>query len=611
MADANPRGETRGETRAEAFLGVESSLSGRRWRARPVDERMAAAISQQYDLPSIVGRILASRGVTPEGVEAYLNPSLKRDLPDPSVLKDMDRAAERVADALAAGEKIAIFGDYDVDGATSSALLLRFFRSAEGKEGKARAYIPDRLTEGYGPNLPALLKLREEGVTLVLTVDCGTLSFAPLAGAAEAGLDVIVVDHHKAQTEHPRCTALINPNRLDQEPGLGQLAAVGVTFLLVVAVNRLLRARGWYGAERPEPDLRQWLDIVALGTICDVVPITGVNRALVVQGLKVMAARGNAGLRALADVAGLEEAPGTYHAGFILGPRVNAGGRVGESSLGTALLASDDDQEARQIAEKLHRHNAERQEIEALVQEEAFAQVLAEAGPGGEPGLLAFVAGDSWHPGVVGIVASRLKDRFHCPAIVISVAGDTAKGSARSIPGVDIGAAMIEALHRGLLVNGGGHAMAAGLTAKTGRLGELREFLEEWMAADIIVARAARDLQVDAMLTIGGASAELIDKISQAGPFGAGNAAPRLAFADLRLVKCDIVGKNHVRCFFTGGDGGRLKAVAFRRAEEPLGQALLGGTGRCFHIAGRLKKDDWKGNGAVELMLEDAAPAGL
>ncbi|MCH8863477.1 MAG: hypothetical protein IID51_13365 [Proteobacteria bacterium] len=324
-----------------------------------------------------------------------------------------------------------------------------------------------------------------------------------------------------------------------------------------------------------------------------------------------MAARGNAGLRALADVAGLEEAPGTYHAGFILGPRVNAGGRVGESSLGTALLATDDDQEARRIAEKLHRHNAERQEIEALVQEEAFAQVLAEAGPGGEPGLLAFVTGDSWHPGVVGIVASRLKDRFHCPAIVISVAGGTAKGSARSIPGVDIGAAMIEALHRGLLVNGGGHAMAAGLTAKTERLGELREFLEEWMAADIIAARAARDFQIDAMLTIGGASVELIDKISQAGPFGAGNAAPRLAFADLRLVKCDIVGKNHVRCFFTGGDGGRLKAVAFRRAEEALGQALLSGTGKKFHVAGRLKKDDWKGNDAVELMLEDAAPAGL
>lgn len=413
-----------------AFLGVSQSLTGRRWIEREADTRLGQAISQRLDLPEIVGRVLAGRGLTPETAPGFLNPSLRAALPDPNILADMEKAAGRIAAAIQAGEEVAVFGDYDVDGATSSALLKRFFEAAGGR---LRIYIPDRLAEGYGPNAPALLKLAADGVSLVITVDCGVMAFRPLAAAAEAGLDVIVADHHQAETTLPPSYAVVNPNRLDDDSGLGQLAAVGVVFMLVVAVNRVLREAGWYGADRPEPDLRAWLDLVALGTVCDVVPLTGLNRAFVAQGLKVMAKRRNPGLSALADVARMDATPGTYHAGFLLGPRVNAGGRVGEAGLGARLLSSDTVSNVKEIAAHLDALNAERRAIEAEVEAAALEQVLSEAGVSGNPGPVVFAAGQGWHPGVIGIVAGRLKDRFQRPAVVIAVGDKEAKGSARSI----------------------------------------------------------------------------------------------------------------------------------------------------------------------------------
>jgi len=444
-----------------AFLGVERSLLGRRWRQRAADDRAALTLAQRLSLPEPIARVLAGRGIGAAEAEDFLNPTLRALLPDPLHLRDMAAAAARIAAAVMSGEPIAVFGDYDVDGATSAALLERFFAAAGVP---IRVYIPDRLREGYGPNAPALLRLRAEGVGLVITVDCGTAAFEPLAAAAEAGLDVIVVDHHVAEPRLPRAAAVINPSRLDEESPHRQLAAVGVAFLLVVAVNRALREAGWYRL-RCQPDLMQWLDLVALGTVCDVVPLTGVNRALVTQGLKVMARRANPGLAALADVSRLDERPNAYHLGFLLGPRVNAGGRVGEADLGVRLLTTPDPGEARALAERLDGYNQERQAIEARVLAEAIAAV-----EGATAGSLAFATAPGWHPGVIGIVASRLKERYNRPAFVVALDGGIGKGSGRSVNGVDMGAAVIAAKQAGLLINGGGHAMAAGLTVATDRV---------------------------------------------------------------------------------------------------------------------------------------------
>jgi len=418
----------------DCVLGVERSLSGRRWEARLTDDRKSLALAQRLGVPELVARVLAARGVGLETAADFLAPSLRALLPDPSCLLDMDAAAERLYQALRDGERVAVFGDYDVDGATSSALLQRFLR-ALGVD--LRVYIPDRLAEGYGPNAPALRRLATEGVRLAVTVDCGISAFGALEAAREAGLEVIVVDHHQAEMRLPPAAAVVNPNRLDQPGGLGQLAAVGVAYLLVVALNRLLRRSGWYAARAlPEPDLLAWLDLVALGTVCDVVPLTGVNRALVAQGLKVMARRGNRGLAALCDVAGVAEPPGTYHAGFLLGPRVNAGGRVGEAGLGARLLATEDAGEAASIAARLDGYNAERREIERRVLDQAIEAIEAEGGPGE---ALAFAAAEGWHPGVIGIVASRLKERYNLPALVVALDGALGKGSGRSVAGVDLG----------------------------------------------------------------------------------------------------------------------------------------------------------------------------
>ena len=592
---------------APPFLGITRSITGRRWRLRTTDDRRALALAEQFGLPEIIGRVLAARGVDPADADGYLNPSLRALLPDPSKLADMDRAADRVARAITTGEAVAVFGDYDVDGATSAALLKRYF---DAVGGQMTIYIPDRLTEGYGPNLPALLRLRAAGIGLTITVDCGIVAFAPLAGAADAGLEVVVVDHHLAESQLPRAYAVVNPNRADDSSGLGQLAAVGVAYLLVVATNRALRRLGWFADGRAEPNLLQWLDLVALGTVCDVVPLVGLNRALVARGLEVMARRRNIGLAALADVGRLDQPPGTYHAGFVLGPRVNAGGRVGKSDLGARLLTTADPAEAAALAAELDRLNGERREIERTVLAAAVAEAESTVAAG-KLGPLLVAAGADWHPGVIGIVASRLVERFGRPAFVIALDGRLGKGSGRSIAGVDLGAAVTAARQAGLLVDGGGHAMAAGLTVERDRLAELVEFLERRLAKSVAAAAQAARLGFDGALSVGGATVDLFELLQSAGPYGAGNPEPRFAVAAARLVKTDVVGTGHVRCILAGAEGGRLKGIAFRAMESALGPALLQHRGGTLHLAGHLRADTWRGDRQVQFVIEDAAhPAG-
>jgi single-stranded-DNA-specific exonuclease len=587
------------------FLGVERSLTGKRWEERLSDGRQALALSQQLGLPEVIGRVLAARGVELEEAERFLNPTLRDYLPDPSAFQDMDRAAQRLRNAIESGESIAVFGDYDVDGATAAAVLARFF-AAIGVT--LEIYIPDRLAEGYGPNAPALKRLKGRGVDLVVTVDCGITAFEALDEAAAAGLEVIVVDHHAAEPRLPVAAAVVNPNRLDDSSGHGQLAAVGVAFLLVVALNRALREAGWYARHnRAAPDLIQWLDLVALGTVCDVVPLTGLNRALVAQGLKVMAARRNAGLVALSDVSRIDDKPGTYHAGFLLGPRVNAGGRVGEAPLGARLLTCDDPGEAAAIAARLDGYNSERREIELLVLDQAIRQV-EESGPGAG---LVMAAAEGWHAGVIGIVASRLKDRFNKPALVVALEGGVGKGSARSVPGVDLGAAVIAARQEGLLVNGGGHPMAAGLTVAADCLAELTAFLDMRLARRLAEIDYRPSLGIDGALKPRGATLELLEQLERCGPFGVGNAQPRFALPAVRVAKASVVGDNHVRCFLGdsqgGSGGGSLKGIAFRALDSDLGPALLQTAGLPLHVAGRLQVDRWGGRESVQFIIEDAA----
>ena len=591
------------DTPRNCVLDVDRSVTGRRWQSRNGDERTGLMLAQRLGVPELVGRLLAARGVAVDEATEFLAPRLREALPDPSRLAGMDDGVARLLAAIAGREPIAVFGDYDVDGATSAALLARFFA---GVGVPIRTYIPDRMSEGYGPNTGALLRLRAECVKVVVTVDCGITAFEPLAAAAEAGLDVIVVDHHVAEPKLPAAAAVINPNRLDDTSGLGQLAAVGVTFLLVVALNRALRAAGHY-ADRPEPDLLALLDLVALGTVCDVVPLTGVNRALVAQGLKVMARRRNTGLAALADVVRIHEPPTAYHAGFLLGPRVNAGGRVGESGLGAQLLTTRDAGEAAALAARLDAHNEERRAIEAEVQAAATAQI---EGAGAGPRALVFAAGEGWHPGVIGIVAGRLKDRYSLPALVVALADGTGKGSARSVAGLDLGAIVIAARQAGLLINGGGHKMAAGLSVAAGRLAALRAFLETRIADEIRAKAIVPTLAVDGIATAPGVSApDFVAAFERLAPFGVGNPQPRFAFAALRVARADIVGGAHVRCVLTDAAGGRLNAIAFRAAGEPLGRALMATDGLPLHVAGTVKANDWQGRTRVQLVIDDAAPA--
>jgi single-stranded-DNA-specific exonuclease len=590
-----------------AFLGVERSLTGRRWAERLGNDRIALAMAQRHGLPEAMCRLLAAREVDLDGVPDFLEPTLRKFLPDPLHLKDMDAAVGRLVQAVRTGERIVVFGDYDVDGATSSALLLRFFRSVGADIG---IYIPDRRKEGYGPNAPALIKLKDEGASVVVTVDCGVTAHEALAEARRAGLDVIVVDHHQAEIALPPALAVVDPNRIDETSPHKQLAAVGVAFLLAVGVNRALREAGWYSGPRSEPDLRLWLDLVALGTVADVVPLTGLNRALVRQGLRVMAERRNVGLAALADVARLREPAGAYHLGFLLGPRVNAGGRVGQADLGARLLSSDDPHEVAALALRLDEFNAERRAIEREVLDQAIARIEGIYGPDrtGLPAALV-VESEGWHVGVIGIVASRLVERYGRPAFVIGMDGEVGKGSGRSVRGVDLGTAVIAARQQGLLVNGGGHAMAAGLTVARDQLPALAHFLDERLAPQLGAAPAIRELGIDAALAPGAATQELVAMIERAGPFGAGNALPRFALTGVRVDYAQPVGEGHVRCSLVGQERGRVEAIAFRAGQTPLGPALLDRAKPVLHVAGALRIDRYNGREAVRLQIDDAVPA--
>jgi single-stranded-DNA-specific exonuclease len=593
---------SQGDSTQKALLGVQQSLLGKQWVLSEGNDRLGMAFSQRLGIPEIVGRILSSRGVqSDKAAENFLEPTLRDSLPDPSHLKDMDKATDRICQAIETGETMAVFGDYDVDGATSSALLKRYF---DALGSALRIYIPDRIKEGYGPNVKAFQTLKSEGASLVITVDCGTTAFDALEGAQEMGLDVIVMDHHVAESKLPSAVAVVNPNRLDQDSSVKSVAAVGLCFLLCVSLNRALRNRGFF-KDRSEPDLKQFLDLVALGTVCDVVSLSGLNRAYVSQGLKVMANRRNTGLSVLGEVAGLSERPEAYHAGFVLGPRINAGGRVGESSLGGRLLSSDDPHEAKIISLRLNELNKERQEIEARVLQEATEQVESR-GKDLPPFLL--LSQEGWHPGVIGIVAGRLKDRYHRPVGVVAIDDEgVGKGSGRSVSGVDLGTAIHGARQSGLLTAGGGHAMAAGFTVSADALSQFEAFMIERVAQQMKESDYTPKLMVEGILTPAGASKDFIQVLSQLAPFGMGNPTPRFVFPNVKVINASIVGNDHIRCLIQGEDGKSLAAIAFRSVETPLGDVLLSKQRTLLHLAGTLRVDSWQGRETVKLTIEDGA----
>ncbi len=580
-----------------AYLGVESSALGRRWVGPDAARaRQAEAISQATRLPPAVCSVLARVGVAPEGATQYLSPLLRDLLPDPRSLRDMELAAARFLAAVTARERIAVFADYDVDGGASAALLICWLR-AMGQQ--ATLYIPDRIDEGYGPNVPAMAELAAAH-DLILCVDCGTLSHEPVAAAA--GADVIVLDHHLGAETLPPAFAVVNPNRQDESGDLGHLCAAGVVFLMLVEANRQLR-----GQDRQGPDLMALLDLVALATVADVAPLIGVNRAFVRQGLKVMAARRRVGLRALADVARLETAPSAYHLGFVLGPRVNAGGRIGAADLGARLLACDDPTEAEAMAARLDQLNTERREIEAAVRTAALAQAEAR----GVEGALVWAAGEGWHPGVIGIAAARLKEAMNRPAIVIGLEGAEGKGSGRSVPGIDLGAAIHRLVQEGLLAKGGGHRMAAGLTVARDRLDAAMTRLDGLLAQQGAGQGGARALQLDGVLMPAASTAELVMQLDAAGPFGASAPAPRFAFPDMRIHSVRRMGENHLRARFSDGQGAALEAVAFGAYDSALGPLVAGAQGMRLHLAGRLEINHWGGRQSLQLRLEDAASPGV
>ncbi len=590
------------------FLGVSASIQGRAWRERcadPVAQADAATMVQAYGLPELLARVLAGRGIRPDGAEAYLSPRLRTLMPDPDTLLDMEIAARRIARAVRRGEIVAVFGDYDVDGAASAALLAGYL---QGLGVTARIHIPDRITEGYGPNVTAVRALAAEGASLLVCVDCGTSGHGPLEEAEKLGLDVVVLDHHAASEVLPPVRALVNPNRLDDLSGLGHLCAAGVVFLTLVAVNRALRREGFFGGELTEPKLTDALDLVALATVADVVPLTGLNRAFVVQGLAVMRARGRTGLAALFDAASLDGPPEAWHLGYLLGPRINAGGRIGDASLGARLLLTADSLEAVRIAAELDRLNRERQLIEA--QAVADAEAAMDRLLSLDPDRPVLVAGSAeWHPGVVGLIASRLKERFGRPAFAFALRPDgTSTGSGRSVAGADLGAAVRGCVEAGLAAKGGGHAMAAGVTLKGQDLTRFEARLTECLAAAVAEARAADVLHIDGTLSAGGATAETVRLIQRAGPFGQGAPEPVFALANHRIVDAGVVGASHVRARLRSRDGQAIGAISFRSAQSPLGLALLNGIGRECHVAGTLSCDRWRGAERAQLRICDLAP---
>ncbi|MEZ5937088.1 MAG: single-stranded-DNA-specific exonuclease RecJ [Hyphomonadaceae bacterium] len=592
---------------ARAFLGVERSLTGKVWKARPCDETLAAEHARRLNAPDLVGRLLAARGVGVDDAELFLNPTLKDLFPDPSTFADMDLAAAAILDAIVDGRPLAIFADYDVDGGTSSAILTRYMR-AWGRE--PLLYVPDRLTEGFGPTPGAFRALKEKGAELVVTVDCGAAAIDALRTAADIGLDVVVMDHHLMHDDHtPPTLALVNPNRPDDRSGCGHLAAAGVVFVLVVALNRLARERG-LAPEGGLPDPMRWLDLAALGTLCDMAPLQGVNRAFATRGLQVLARQENAGLAALAQVANIEAPNSVYHATFLLGPRLNAGGRIGDPWLAAKLLATDDRAEAIRLAEILHDLNMQRKDVENGILAEATLQAETRLQENPDAGVVV-AGGEGWHPGVIGIVAGRLKEKFHRPAVVVGWGeglGPVARGSGRSVAGVNLGELISAAAKSGVILGGGGHAMAAGLSMEPSQLAGLRDFLETHTAGAKAELAEARVLEIDGVMAPGAANAGLLELVGKVGPFGAGAPEPLFAAPNVRPVFSKRVGDNHVAFEMEGEDGARLRAIAFRVADDPAGEAILRPKAR-LHVAGRLRADTWRGRGAVQLEVQDVAEA--
>ena len=576
-----------------ALFDARPSVLGQVWRLRPADQAAARDIAVRHGVSDLVARALVARGVGVDAVPQHLQPRLRDSLPDPFRLADMERAVAHTAAAIGQGQPVAVFADYDVDGATSAALVIRYLRAVGAAE--PMLYVPDRATEGYGPNVPAVESLHARGAGLLILVDCGTTAVEPLGVARTAGLPVVVLDHHACAGALPPAAALVNPNRPDDGSGLGMLAACGVVFLFLVALNRALRAVGRFD-NRPEPDLLGLLDLVALGSVCDVVPLTGLNRVLVHRGLTVARQGGNPGLTALAQAAGLTRPPDAAALGFAIGPRINAAGRVGRSDLGARLLATDDPVEADRLARALCTHNEDRKTIEAAVLAAAVAAAQAEDS-------VILVAGDGWHPGVIGIVAGRLRERFHRPACVVALDGDGGTGSGRSVPGFDLGAAILRASADGLLERGGGHAMAAGFAVRRDRLGDLRAFLNHAAkAADAYVPC----LEADALLSVGGATPAAVDGLAALGPFGPGNPEPRVILPDLRVARARMVGNGHLSCRLQARDGRWLDAIAFRAADTPLAELLARGGDLPVTLAGTLLRDTWGGRDTVRLRIEDA-----
>lgn len=584
----------------EIDFASQKSLNGNIWKFLSPDDRTVEMAAQKYNIPFLIAKILAGRNIIGDDIPDFLNPKLQNLMPDPYVLKDMQKAAERIAEAVVKQQKIAIIGDYDVDGATSSSVLRLFLESVGINP---LIHIPER-DEGYGPSTTAVDDFIACGAELLITVDCGTTAFEVLDYATQHNLPTIVLDHHQAEEKLPNVYAVVNPKRLDEDnsyPCLKYMAAVGVAFMTVVAVNRNLRNQGFY-QNHTEPDLKQWLDLVALGTVCDVVPLLGLNRAFVRQGLTVMAHRRNIGIKALIDKSSINETPTSYHLGYILGPRINAGGRVGDSSLGNKLLCSKDDFEAASLAEKLNGFNTQRKEIEAYVLLQAIE--ILEGTPQDYP--MAFVYGNDWHQGVIGIVAGKLRERYNLPSFVMSIEPDEVKGSARSVPGLDIGALIMKAKEQGILTKGGGHIMAAGFSLEQDKIEEFRKFAGEYIQNIMQNQTLTPVLEIDGSLDISAAGVDFIDKLEALAPYGSGNPEPRLMLTNALVTKSTIVGSGHVRCFLTSLNGGSLKAMAFRCADNEMGKALLNGSGQSFNLVGSLRRDNWQGRNQAQFIIDDA-----
>lgn len=572
------------------------SLSGKKWSFTETSWQEVMAVAQKYDLPEVIARILVARGIGSDFIEDFLNPTLKKLLPNPLHLKDMDKAIALVHQTLVQGKKIAVLGDYDVDGATSSALLTRFFR---GLGQNIRVYIPDRIDEGYGPNPQAMQTLKDEGHSLVITVDCGTTSFEALSHARDIGLDIIVLDHHIGEPSLPPCAALVNPNRLDETSPYKDLAAVGVSFLFCVALHKYLKDQAFPIPQGEALDLLSLLDLVAIGTVCDVMPLRGLNRAFVQQGLKIMKKRQNVGVRTLMDCSGLNEAPNVYHLGFVIGPRINAGGRVGKADYGSRLLRSDDEVESMNLAQALTNYNLERQEIERGVLEDALHQALSQ-----EEKSVIVVSGQTWHPGVIGIVASRLKERFNRPACVISFdESGMGKASARSVSGFDFGSLIHAAKQQGILLGGGGHAMAGGFSIEAGRLEEFQSFACQTL--ERLNLDLTPRLTIDGSLSVEAASFEFVDILEQLAPYGQGNPTPRFMFENVSILKPEVFGTGHIRCILSSLGGKSIQALAFRSVDTALGEAILGAKGKLVNVVGTIKSDTWQGRRKISFFLDD------